>query len=57
MTRTYTEWQYRMPEDQQSEDGWMDNTEAGATYLHRECGAEIRTRTVAEWTNPTNGAA
>lgn len=48
-----TEWQYRMPEDRNSEDGWMDNTEAGATYLQTDCGAEIRSRTVTEWVTKT----
>lgn len=44
------EYQVRMPEDRNSEDGWQDNIEAGATYLEREHGAEVRTRTVSEWT-------
>lgn len=43
------EWQVRMPEDRNSEDGWMNNTELGATYLEREHGAEVRTRAVTEW--------
>jgi hypothetical protein len=47
-----TEWQYRMPEDRHSEDGWMDNAEAGATYLHTVCGAEIRTRVVTPRPTP-----
>lgn len=46
---TKTEWQVRMPEDRNSEDGWMSNTELGATYLEREHGAEVRTRTVTAW--------
>lgn len=47
--KTETEWQVRMPEDRYSEDGWMKNNEIGATYLEREHGAEVRTRTVTEW--------
>lgn len=43
------EWQVRMPEDRHSAEGWMRNTELGATYLEREHGAEVRTRTVTEW--------
>lgn len=46
---TQTEWQVRMPEDRHSAEGWMRNTELGATYLEREHGAEVRTRTVTEW--------
>jgi hypothetical protein len=46
---TRTEWQVRMPEDRHSAEGWMTNTELGATYLEREHGAEVRTRTVTEW--------
>lgn len=46
---TKTEWQVRMPEDRHSEDGWMTNTELGATYLEREHGAEVRTRSVTGW--------
>lgn len=49
--RPETEWQVRMPEDRHSEDGWMKNNELGATYLEREHGAEVRTRTVTEWKN------
>ena len=44
-----TEWQYRMPEDRRSEDGWINNTEAGAKYLHVDCGAELRFRKVTAW--------
>lgn len=43
------EWQCRMPEDHNSNDGWIDNTEQGALYLQREFGAEVRVRTVTEW--------
>lgn len=43
------EWQVRMPEDRHSEDGWVSNNEVGATYLKREHGAEVRTRTVTDW--------
>lgn len=43
------EWQVRMPEDRNSEDGWQNNVEAGALYLEREHGAEVRTRVVSEW--------
>lgn len=43
------EWQVRMPEDHNSEDGWANNNEVGATYLEKEHGAEVRTRTVTEW--------
>lgn len=44
-----TEWQVRMPEDRNSEDGWQKNGEMGATYLESEHGAEVRTRIVTEW--------
>ena len=47
--RKVVEWQVRMPEDRHSEDGWTKNNEMGATYLEREHGAEVRTRTVTEW--------
>jgi hypothetical protein len=47
--RKVVEWQVRMPEDRHSEDGWTKNNEIGATYLEREHGAEVRTRTVTEW--------
>lgn len=47
--RKVVEWQVRMPEDRYSEDGWTKNNEIGATYLEREHGAEVRTRTVTEW--------
>lgn len=43
------EWQVRMPEDRNSDDGWRNNVELGALYLEREHGAEVRTRVVTDW--------
>lgn len=43
------EWQVRMPEDRNSDDGWQNNVEKGALYLEREHGAEVRTRVVTNW--------
>ena len=43
------EWQVRMPEDRNSDDGWRNNVELGALYLEREHGAEVRTRVVTNW--------
>jgi hypothetical protein len=43
------EWQTRAPEDAGDDSAWMSNLESGATYLHRECGFEVRTRLVGEW--------
>jgi hypothetical protein len=43
------EWQVRMPEDRNSEDGWKINVEGAAIYLECFHGAEVRTRVVSEW--------
>lgn len=43
------EWQIRMPEDRNSEDGWKSNNEQAAIYLECFHGAEVRTRVVTEW--------
>lgn len=43
------EWQVRMPEDRNADDGWRNNVELGALYLEREHGAEVRTRVVTDW--------
>lgn len=43
------QWQVRMPEDRNSDDGWQNNVEMGALYLEREHGAEVRTRVVTNW--------
>jgi hypothetical protein len=51
MNEMKVEWQVCMPEDRHL---WMTNTELGATYLEREHGAEVRTRSVTEWKKRDN---
>lgn len=48
-TESKVEWQTRMPEDRNSEDGWKENVEGGAIYLECFHGAEVRTRMVSQW--------
>lgn len=43
------EWQVRMPEDRNSEDGWKNNIEGAAIYLESFHGADVRTRMVSAW--------